>query len=464
MSDPKRSRPRAPTTALDLSLGALARNDPDQCLRIAIPVLDDYGAGAPAIDVIGRAAVTVGAMGVARVAFETAARALALQGLAAQAIAAAVAVERLTSNGSLLTELAGVFGADADRSGDPHVAPPPLASERVTELGDLSREQLLALAQKKIEALRKTLPAKLPPRARLPLWGTLPTGAFERFARVMEVRVFGAGHAAIHEGERGGSLFVVARGEVRIARRSLAPKAAPDLDATTHLPRESMPAELPGDLEELAVLGAESVFGELALLTEAPRAASVHTTRASILLEAPPAALAAAAKEVPALGAELLAFSRSRLVQNLLRAAPLLREVPPSDRVALAAAFEARSYAPGDVLFRQGSEATGLFLLASGEVEVRATQPDGSDLVVGAVRPGECVGEISLVLRRPTTATVIARAPTAALVLSPEQFMGIVRRHPTLLATLYDLAVARDEQLLQVTAQAAEEADDLVIV
>ena len=276
MSDPKRSRPRAPTTALDLSLGALARNDPDQCLRIAIPVLDDYGAGAPAIDVIGRAAVTVGAMGVARVAFETAARALALQGLAAQAIAAAVAVERLTSNGSLLTELAGVFGADADRSGDPHVAPPPLASERVTELGDLSREQLLALAQKKIEALRKTLPAKLPPRARLPLWGTLPTGAFERFARVMEVRVFGAGHAAIHEGERGGSLFVVARGEVRIARRS--------------------------------------------------------------------------------------------------------------------------------------------------------------------------------------------RAPTAALVLSPEQFMGIVRRHPTLLATLYDLAVARDEQLLQVTAQAAEEADDLVIV
>lgn len=459
----KRSRPRAPTTALDQSVAALARNDPEQCLRVAIPVLDDVGAGAPAMDIIGRAAVSIGAMALARLAFETAARALALQGLAAHAVASAIAVRRLTSKGDLLTELAGVFGADAERGRNVSVLPPPLASERVTELADVPRAELVALAQRRIEALRSALPARLPARARLPLWGSLPRGAFERLAEAMEVRVFGAAHAAIREGDRGGSLFVVARGEVRIARKLDAPPAV-DEEVDEPTPRESMPAELPDELEELAVLGAEAVFGEMALLTEAPRTASVHTTRASIVLEAPPAALALAVKAVPELGAELLAFSRQRLVQNLLRAAPLLREIPPAERAALAGAFETREFAAGEVLFEQGSEAAGLFLVASGRVEVRRRQDDGSDLAVGVIEPGGCVGEISLVLRRPTVATVLAAEPTVALVLAPENFMGIVRQHPALLASLYELAVSREEELIQVTAQAAESADDLVIV
>ncbi|TAK19102.1 MAG: cyclic nucleotide-binding domain-containing protein [Myxococcaceae bacterium] len=452
MTDPtprKRSRPRAPTTALDQSVAALAQNDPDLCLRIAIPVLDDVGAGAPAIDIIGRAAVSVGAMALARLAFETAARALALQGLAAHAVAAAIAVHRLSSKSDLLTELAGVFGADAERQSNVSVLPPPLASERVTELGDESRAELIALATKKIEALKAALPAKLPARARLPLWGALPRGAFERLATAMEVRVFGPSHAAILEGERGGSVFVVARGEVRIARKAAASEAG---------------AEEGDEPEELAVLGAEAVFGEMALLTEAPRAASVHTTRASIVLEAPPPSLALAVKEVPSLGAELRAFSQQRLVQNLLRTAPLLREIPLGDREALAGAFEAREFAEGEVLFAQGSEASGLFLVASGRLEVRRREDDGSELVIGGIDPGGCVGEISLVLRRPTNATVIAVEPTVALVLAPENFIGIVRQHPALLSSLYELAVSREEELIQVTAQAAEDADDLVMV
>jgi len=453
MTDPthrKRSRPRAPTTALDLSVAALAQNDPDQCLRIAIPVLDDVGAGAPAIDIIGRAAVSVGAMGLARLAFETAARALALQGLAAHAVAAAIAVQRLSSKSDLLTELAGVFGADADRESNVSVLPPPLASERVTELGDQSRAELIATATKKIEALKAALPAKLPARARLPLWGSLPRGAFERLAQAMEVRVFAPSHAAILEGERGGSVFVVARGEVRIARK------AP--------PGEAEPEAEPEADEELAVLGAEAVFGEMALLTEAPRVASVYTTRASIVLEAPPPSLALAVKEVPSLGAELRAFSQQRLIQNLLRTAPLLREIPLGDREALAGAFEAREFAEGEVLFAQGSESPGLFLVASGRLEVRRREDDGSELVIGGIDPGGCVGEISLVLRRPTNATVSAVEPTVALVLAPENFMGIVRQHPSLLSSLYELAVSREEELIQVTAQGAEDADDLVMV
>jgi hypothetical protein len=68
-----------------------AENRPEDCLRRAVPVLDDVGAGAPALDIVGRAAVSLGAMHVARSAFEVAARALANQGMASHAIAAAPA-------------------------------------------------------------------------------------------------------------------------------------------------------------------------------------------------------------------------------------------------------------------------------------------------------------------------------------------------------------------------------------
>ncbi len=431
----------APTSALDHALEALARNDPEACLRHAVPALADVGADAPAADLVGRAAVMLGAMAVARPAFETAARALAVQGMAGHAIAAALAVHRLTGSDTVLTELARVFGADAQRTEASSVRPPPLASVEVSALPDTTpRADLLSQARAGIDALAKGLPATLPVRTRHPLWGSLPPGAFERFARALEVRICPTGEQVITEGEPGQSVFVVARGEVRVVR------GAGD------------------DAVELAVLGAESVFGEMALLTDGPRAASARTTRAAVLLEAPREALEEAALEVPAVGDELGAWGRRRLVANLVRMSALLREVPPGARETLVDAFETVRHAAGEVVVAEGDPAPGLYLLATGRVEVRRREADGQDLVVATIGPGGCVGEVSLVLRRPASATVVALVPTVSLVLRPERFLAVVHEHPELLASLYALAVERSEELNTVVAQVAVDADDLVIV
>lgn len=458
--EPRKSRPRVPTSALDHAVAALARNEPEDCLRLAIPVLNDVGAGAPALDLIARASVSLGNMRLARTAYETAARALALQGIAAHAVAAAVGVFRLNGSTALLEELAGVFGADADRDADVAVRPPPLRSDDVKELAPgLTRKLLLEMATTRVDEMQRDLPKRLPPRARHPLWGSLPTGAFVRFAQALEVRLLPGGETVIREGDEGGSVFVVARGEVRVLRR------APSLKVV--VPEEgdagdSLEAPVPDEMEELAALGAEAVVGEMALLTAAPRVASAVTSEPTLLLEAPRAALEKAISEVPALGDSLRAYGHRRLIQNLLRSAPLLREVPGEERTSLAGAFTPRSFAAGEVLFAQGAESVGLHLIASGSVDVLRREGD-EPLRVAQVGPGGCVGEISLVLRRPTSAAVVATEPTEALVLAPDQFLAVARAHPALLASLYEVAVQRDEELHSVLAQPPEDADDLML-
>jgi CRP-like cAMP-binding protein len=95
---------------------------------------------------------------------------------------------------------------------------------------------------------------------------------------------------------------------------------------------------------------------------------------------------------------------------------------------------------------------------------VRSKDTDGDRVVLAELGPGEVVGEISLVLRRPANADVVALHPTVALGLDREAFNDAIREHPALLRELYDTAVQRDEETRNVVAQKAIDASDVVLL
>jgi CRP-like cAMP-binding protein len=138
--------------------------------------------------------------------------------------------------------------------------------------------------------------------------------------------------------------------------------------------------------------------------------------------------------------------------------------VPASEREGLAHLFETRTYDAGDVLIREGATGAGLHLIAAGTVEVRRSDAGGDQLRLATLAPGGCVGEISLVLRRPATASVVAVQPGVSLVLPAARFLEVISSRPNLLARLYELAVRREDETLSVVAQEAVEIDDSVIV
>src|SRR5258708_28945508 len=114
----------------------------------------------------------------------------------------------------------------------------------------------------------------------IPLLSAMSEAAFRRVLGTLVLRRLPAGTPVIREGEPGTSFFFVAGGELRVY-------------ATDGLGRQT----------ELARLGENAVFGEMALLSAQPRSASVGCTTEGDLLEVRRASRAALAHQ-PRPGAE----------------------------------------------------------------------------------------------------------------------------------------------------------------
>ena len=354
-----------------------------------------------------------------------------------------VAVERH------LDEIAGAFCLGSPRlSDDATPPPPPLPHDSNFEplSSFLSGPALLSKAtaiiheaSKEFEALGDAPSPLISP---LPLFSALEKDGLRALIGCFEMITVAAGKAVIEEGEEGAEAYIVARGELEVRR-------------TTE----------DGERITLARLTNGALFGEMALLSRAPRAASVVACRPSILLVARRDALEAVAEVRQDVGIELAAHCRRRMVANLVRTSAALLAVPSHERPALVERFETRVFEKGDKLIEEGKDTSGLHVIASGEVAVVGHEEGGEPFVIATLGAGETVGEVALVLRRKANADVVAVHPTVTLHLPREEFVTLVRDHPAILAGLYLVAVERDEETSNALAvSSVSVADDYILV
>ena len=100
-----------------------------------------------------------------------------------------------------------------------------------------------------------------------------------------------------------------------------------------------------------------------------------------------------------------------------------------------------RSYAAGDVIFREGDEATGeAYLVHEGRLEIRK-QFGSEERVLRVVGKGELLGELALFRNAPRSATAVAAEPAVLIVIPSSRLDALVRTNPTLaLALIKQLA------------------------
>src|SRR5580692_10547804 len=279
--------------------------------------------------------------------------------------------------------------------------------------------------------------AALPSVGRLPLFSALPKDALLDLLLAFEVITVPAGYRVIEKGEYRTTSYIVARGELEVSRN----------------PAEDKPPVV------LARLGSGAFFGEMALLSDMPRAASVTAVRPSVLLVAERDALDAVSRRHPEVGIELMAHCRRRLIANLGRTSPVLASLPPGDRSLLLDRFVTRVRRKGERFAERGQEVEGLHLIASGAVAI--VGDDGSERVtLATLGPGEMIGEVELVLRRRAITDAIALEPTATLFLSREDFSVLAEDHPALVHGLYMTALRRDGETSQALLAAASAASN----
>jgi CRP-like cAMP-binding protein len=339
-----------------------------------------------------------------------------------------------------LDDIASAFCAGSPRLSDDAAPPPPPLphDEGFQPLSSfLSGPALLSKATEIIHAAsteyESSADSEPPLVSPLPLFSALEKEGLRALIGCFEMFTVPAGKAVISEGEEGAEAYIVARGELEVRRT----------------------AEDDGRTLTLARLNNGALFGEMALLSRAPRAASVVACRPSILLVARRDALEAVAEKRPDVGIELAAHCRRRMVANLVRTSKVLLAVDASERPALVERFETRVFEKGDKLIVEGKDTSGLHLIASGEVAVVGHEDSSEPFVIATLAVGETVGEVALVLRRKANADVVAVHPTVTLHLPREEFLGLIRDHPAILAGLYLVAVERDEETSSVLGEGA---------
>ncbi len=364
-----------------------------------------------------------------------------LPGATAAALDAQAAGE--AGAGDAFEKIAQAFGKGSKRLADVSPAPPPLPT-RKTIAPDLLQASGDALLDQAEEVLLNVADAPDPVTAgkvpELPLFSALTPAALRELLEAFELRDVPRGEEVIAQHAEGTEAYVVVRGLLEVSRTE------------------------EGATLALAHLGPGAIFGEMALVSDAPRAAAVRAIETSQLLCVRRETLEALAATTPAIGQQLGEFCRARMLANLVRSSTILGAVGPEERNQIIDLFGTRSFERGETLVREGDEAAGLFLIASGGVSVIGKDADGDDIILADLGPGDVVGEISLVLRRPATATVVAAHPTIALELTRDRFQAAIRQHPMLLTELYDVAVKREEETRSVVAQEALDVSDVVLI
>jgi len=81
-----------------------------------------------------------------------------------------------------------------------------------------------------------------------------------------------------------------------------------------------------------------------------------------------------------------------------------------------------KSLSKGSLLFSQGDESEGLFIIKSGRAKVFISDENGKEMLIAILGPGEVVGEIASLDGQTRTASVVALEPTKVLQIAQSDF------------------------------------------
>ena len=148
-------------------------------------------------------------------------------------------------------------------------------------------------------------------------------------------------------------------------------------------------------------IGPGGSFGELALMYNAPRAATVVSTEANSTLWA---------LDRVTFRRILMdsAYGRRRMYEKFLEEVPLLSELTLYERSKIADALDTQKFPAGATIIKEGEPGEAFFFLETGEAEAYKSDVGGGTEPVKRYKKGDYFGELALLDDKPRAASVVA--------------------------------------------------------
>jgi cAMP-dependent protein kinase regulator len=250
----------------------------------------------------------------------------------------------------------------------------------------------------------------------IPLFSDLDRDSFVALTNRIGIHHYGNGERVIVEGDRGESFFILVSGSVEIVK---------------------------GRDMVMAKLDAGAFFGEIALITDRPRRASVVTLEPSTVLEISNNELDRLKEDHPQINDVLKGFAVKRLLDNMMLTSPIFRPFCPTERQDLMQHFIIKSFCKGQNIIEQGQRGDGMYLIISGFVDVFSSDGSDKEHHLAKLSEGDLFGEIALLTHSPATATVRAGHNCDLLCLPRTAFNEIISVYPQVLMTISEVADSR---------------------
>jgi len=97
----------------------------------------------------------------------------------------------------------------------------------------------------------------------------------------------------------------------------------------------------------------------------------------------------------------------------------------------------------GQILFTQAVQAHSFYVVWSGCISLFLSMPDGRELVINEMHPGDCFGELALLINQPRSAGAMARDPSTVVKFDRKTFTESIASEPELMRRLLEMTARR---------------------
>lgn len=150
----------------------------------------------------------------------------------------------------------------------------------------------------------------------------------------------------------------------------------------------------------------------------------------------------------------------SRLDRSLIAGLPLFQGVSPADLDRVLGSARPQHFPKGKAIFEEGGDARAFFLLLDGHVRVVKSTPEGQEVIVRYISPGELLGIAQAIGRTTYPANAIAAADCMVLAWASALWTEFVTTIPAFGPNAYKIVGGRlQEAHERVVEMATEQVD-----
>mmetsp|Transcript_2557 Transcript_2557/g.5085 ORF Transcript_2557/g.5085 Transcript_2557/m.5085 type:complete len:876 (-) Transcript_2557:133-2760(-) len=244
---------------------------------------------------------------------------------------------------------------------------------------------------------------------RIPFLVRVPTSRLEMLGEMSNFEIVEEGTTVCEEGTSGDKLYVVVFGSVSV-------HATGDHEIGGKKPEQKF----------LAELGMGDHFGELSVIADVPRQATVRTTSACLLVSISRAPFRNLMKVVPDVGTTVQSVMKlymlSKFFRSLLYSEALTNINAETIEMGLLPWVQLVETEAGQLLLHEREQAEDFYFLYHGKVVAKAMK-DGSQEQVGELGPGSYFGEISILTNTPCRASLFTLTRTMMLKVTKADFL-----------------------------------------